>query len=181
MLKVYVAGAWVEKKERAEKWIAKLREVGIEITHDWTVDETPCAPGYTDKDLPVGERRSRAEADTIGVLKADVLWLLAPTERGASGAWTELGIALGASWCNDDSNLKIVASGAKHDRTIFTSLADASFRKDEDAFEYITNLLREKEVTRAMQGANPDAAYVHMSNWEIIDSAFEVTNKETPK
>ena len=38
-MRVYVAGAWVEQWERARPMIARLREAGIEITHDWTVVE----------------------------------------------------------------------------------------------------------------------------------------------
>lgn len=133
-MKIYVAGAWVEKKERAEKWIAKLREAGFEITHDWTKDDTPSTT-TTDAQLPPGERKKRAEEDFKGVLTADLLWLLAPNERGASGAWTEFGIALGLR--GTGRKLKIVVSGRSWQRTIFTALMDNGFENDEQAFNAI--------------------------------------------
>jgi hypothetical protein len=47
MLKVYVAGAWVEQHQRARPMIAKLREAGVTITCDWTQAEGDvCACGH---------------------------------------------------------------------------------------------------------------------------------------
>jgi hypothetical protein len=160
-LTVYVAGAWVEKKERAEKWIARLREAGVRITYDWTVDEIPSTP-VTDAELPPGERLKRAAADFDGVFNAELVWLLAPNERGASGAWTEFGVAL-ASKAMDGTF--VIASGARAERTIFTSLATATFKTDEEAFEYILKVqsgeeprdeLGPAEVADADAAPNPD-------------------------
>jgi hypothetical protein len=37
--RIYIAGAWVEQHRRARPMIAKVREAGIVVTHDWTVAE----------------------------------------------------------------------------------------------------------------------------------------------
>ena len=120
-MRVYVAGAWVEQSQRARPMIAKLREVGITITHDWTVAEqrpkiacgtcegagtlalsrVPCGRcGGTglvvpkDVDLTEVERLEHAIADLEGVRSANMLWLLAPDTDKAAGSWVELGAAL---------------------------------------------------------------------------------------
>lgn len=130
-LQVYVAGAWVEKETRSKVWMARLRERGIIITHDWTVHEV-ASTVCTDAMLPDGERIKRATEDLWGVRNADLIWLLAPIERGASGAWTEFGIALGRE-------IPIVVSGPTWQRTIFTSLAQAGYEHDDSAFDKIVN------------------------------------------
>jgi Nucleoside 2-deoxyribosyltransferase len=131
---VYVAGAWIEQETRARPWIAKLRAAGIHITHDWTVAEA--RPGVTsDAELTPEERRAFAKADFDGVRNADVVWLLAPNEKGACGAWVELGIALG-------SGIGIIyVSGLKAKRSIFTELAMLACSTDEEAFQHITQLI----------------------------------------
>lgn len=46
-MRMYVAGAWVEQHQRARPWIARLREIGVEITCDWTRAEGDvCACGH---------------------------------------------------------------------------------------------------------------------------------------
>lgn len=149
-LSVYVAGAWVEKKERAEKWIAELRKAGVRITFDWTVDEVPSTP-VTDADLPPGERLKRATSDFDGVFNAELVWLLAPNERGASGAWTEFGIAL-ASKAMDGTF--VIASGLRAERTIFTSLATRTFKTDEEAFDYVLAVARGDEPKEGLPDMN---------------------------
>ncbi len=126
------------------KWIARLRGKGIAITHDWTVDELASTVD-TDAKLPLGARERRAKDDLNGVARADVLWLLAPTKRGASGAWTEFGYALGMrhaqrEMSTTDKPLVIVVSGPTWQRTIFTSQADFGHLRDEVAYEHVLRL-----------------------------------------
>lgn len=144
-MKIYVAGAWVEKEERAMVWIKRLRSAGIVITHDWTVDDIPSTV-KTDAMLPLGEREKRAKADLTGIDVADAVWLLAPNERGASGAWTEFGYALGL-------RKKVFVSGRSHRRTIFTSQADEGFEEDRHAFNFIVDLARSLDASRTAEKA----------------------------
>ena len=130
-MKIYVAGAWIEKAERAEVAIKRLQEAGFTITHDWTKDEqTWSNEKSSDKNMPPEERKRRAFSDIVGVRNADIVWLLAPKERGSSGAWTEFGAALAL-------NKVTVVSGTNCRRTIFTELATKLFESDEDAFEWL--------------------------------------------
>lgn len=75
-LRVYVAGGASERAQ-AGVWIRRLREAGVEVTHDWTGD----AAWYG------GTVAKRAAADLDGVRRADVLWYLAPADKseGSSG------------------------------------------------------------------------------------------------
>ena len=148
-MKVYVAGAWVEQHERARPMIAELRAAGIEITHDWTRAEGEvirnAAGGVvqSDADLDVEDRKRHALEDLRGVLAADVVWLLAPNDKGACGAWVELGaaLALRGAWDPNPARAasytpRIIVSGPKARRSIFTELAE-TYDTDEAAFAVI--------------------------------------------
>jgi hypothetical protein len=165
-MRIYVAGAWVEKAERAEVAMKRLREEGFTISHDWTVDELAADAARVDgkpvgdSALPYEERVKRAKDDLEGVESADVIWLLAPVNRGASGAWTEFGYALAIR--NTHQMLKeklgfngtpvpVVISGPTYDRTIFATQADFQSHDDEDAFRHIKNLRISWEVEKVRQ------------------------------
>lgn len=133
MLKVYVAGAWIERKERAIPAIQALRAAGVIITHDWTVDEDQHSNAVvSDSHMPNELRLKRAQDDFNGVLAADVVLILTPHERGASGMWTEFGIALG-------TGKRIYIAGENSRRTIFTELPQcAHFATDAMAIATLT-------------------------------------------
>src|ERR1700722_1505304 len=38
-LSIYIAGAWIEQHQRARPMLARVREAGITVTHDWTQPE----------------------------------------------------------------------------------------------------------------------------------------------
>lgn len=137
MKNIYVAGAWVEKKERAEYWIKRVRDAGFYVTHDWTVDDVPSSTITSDAQLAPEERLKRAEADIAGVRKADIVWLLAANDVGAAGSWVELGAALAFQQRSWDRVPVIIVSGRAWERTIFTSLADKGYVSDQDAFEHL--------------------------------------------
>jgi len=188
-MRVYIAGAFVEQHFRARPMMAKLREAGITISHDWTqaegdvcscghgrdrhgkkgtrwetqceqmmptghvgdVEPCPC-PAFngigagSDAALTPEQRKQFALDDLKGVLTADVMWLLAANDKGACGSWVELGAALAAREYQrvyeKGPNVKIVVSGAKWNRTIFTELADQTFVSDEEALNYVRGLAR---------------------------------------
>lgn len=195
MLKVYVAGAWVEQHQRARPMIAVLRASGlVEITCDWTQAEGDiCSCGcHRQKHAPFTEisagdlgefrmvgstrcetqrptghvgdtercpcnafngigvggdhmltataRKKYAMDDLLGVMTADLVWLLAANDKGACGSWVELGSAL---TCRElrkmggGSAPLIIVSGTKWQRTIFTELADKCIERDDIACEWV--------------------------------------------
>jgi nucleoside 2-deoxyribosyltransferase len=137
-LKVYVAGGSVERAERTVPMIRALRQEGIEITWDWTIvmDKHTAAP-YSDDQVPESVRRRCTELDINGVRQADFLLLLAPNQRGSSGAWVELGLAI--AW-----GLPIIVCGPGNRRSIFTSRAYQLFETDEEGLEFLVQVHREK-------------------------------------
>lgn len=79
MNKVYVAGKF-EDKENVRRVQQRLRDLGFEITHDWTPDDA-------------SDLQKSAVEDFEGVLQADFLVVLNHTLL--YGAAVEIGIALG--------------------------------------------------------------------------------------
>ena|ERR1700687_3900051 len=144
-MRIYVAGAWVEKEERARPAMVKLRAAGHEITYDWIPSLERCAEleaaGInSDAGLSGADRLRFAVADRDGVLTADLLWVLCSNTQAGAGHWVELGIAIGARCRRHELGgflPRIVVSGAKRNRTIFTALADCSMEHDEDALQWI--------------------------------------------
>jgi hypothetical protein len=102
----------------------------------------------SDSSLSDADRRKCAQDGLDGVLSADVVWLLAANDKGACGSWVELGAALaarewhasGPSGFGRPRKPKLVVSGPKNKRTIFTELADALFETDAGALEYVREL-----------------------------------------
>ena len=112
-VKVYVAAGF-EERHVAAHWIGRLRAEGVEVTHDWTAVEEAS-----------GDRLAYAAADSWGVVKAHLLWLLAPAEKG-QGCWTEMGIAL----CHGSP---VIVSGAGRS-TAARWLAAARYATHDEAF-----------------------------------------------
>jgi hypothetical protein len=201
-MRVYIAGAFIEQHFRARPMMAKLRDAGVTISHDWTQAEgNVCSCGHEKRHhapqascpasgwrattstrcewaLPTGhvgdiercpcsafngigvgsdsaltpkQRKQFALDDLQGVLTADVVWLLAANSQGASGSWVELGAALAlrslrTTMAAAMKNItrgelspppKIIVSGPKWQRTIFTELADKTFSSDDEALECV--------------------------------------------
>ena len=82
-----------------------------------------------DSQLTDTDRIKYAIADLEGVLTADIVWLLAANDKGACGSWVELGAALALRQTRmlatdgTSGTPRIVVSGPKWKRTIFTQLA----------------------------------------------------------
>ena len=140
MKKIYVAGPSAQIY-LIEGFIAKLRAAGWTITFDWTVPVRTV--GNASPDDPK-IRRDAARADMKGVLEADVLWLVQPEATSTStGAWVELGIALGDAnnrQARGLSPLFMVASGASK-KCIFSDLVDWRFETHDEALEFVLNAL----------------------------------------
>lgn len=111
-LSVYVAAAQ-EDFGRARAAMDLLRELGVGVTHDWTIEvESHCNTPATLDDL-----RYYAVLDLEAVKRADVVLALTPdTKDKGCGLWAELGMAavLGK---------RVVVTGPLRDRCIFAHVA----------------------------------------------------------
>jgi nucleoside 2-deoxyribosyltransferase len=105
MIVVYVAGASAEI-ERARRVIAMLRELGIEIAHDWPkmIEDHG---GRANLGLTYDERENVVGACLGGVRKAELVLFLVPYAPTV-GAWVEIGHA-------DALGKRIVQSGLAED------------------------------------------------------------------
>ena len=134
-MKIYIAGASAEI-DVIEKFMGRLRAVGHEITHDWTKD-VRAAGSASPNDSFI--RLSAAEKDRHGVIVSQVTWIVQPSDASSStGAWVELGIALGLQKVREAAPM-IVVSGSSQ-KCIFSDLADSRFDSHEDALAFIEKL-----------------------------------------
>lgn len=125
--KIYIAGASSEI-ERAEKWIARCREAGIEVTSTWC-DNIRKVGAANPANASFIQRREWALVDLAEVKAAHVFWLLLPSNgHRTDGAWAELAYAHAhGKW--------IHASGTHHN--IFIGLVNWLHTTDEEAFREI--------------------------------------------
>jgi hypothetical protein len=132
-IKVYVAGASSERHTRAIPVIAKLRAAGVQITHDWTDD-----PGFGVDPSQYTRKMARESArlDQKAVEAADCVLLLAPN-KPSTGAWVELGIALG-------QRIPVWVAG-EHD-CIFVESAHAFFWTDDEAVQALISCSASRAV-----------------------------------
>jgi hypothetical protein len=139
-MRVYVAAASSEI-ERAEKWMARLREAGVEVVSTWP-EVIRKVGAANPMEASREERAGWASADLSELSSANVLWLLLP-EKPTSGMWIEYGYGLcfGAvakeareAGVEGAPKFQIVSSGIE--RSIFTALAP-NYESDEVAFEMI--------------------------------------------
>lgn len=131
-MKVYVAGGSDERIQFARVAIDRLSSLGFTITHDWTRCE-----GY-DREHTDAERAEWATQDMVGVMTADVVWVMVPTAK-SEGAAAELGaaVALGK---------KLVVSGRRSRGNIFSTLAAQVHLEHEDAFCAILAMREELRI-----------------------------------
>ena len=125
-MKVYVAGASAERNERAIPAMKALRKMGGVVTYDWTIDVNQ--NGVADEFVPEDIRFKCAIKDLNAIRTADYVWLLVP-ENYSTGAWVELGYALGM-------NVPVIATGKQAKRSIFTALAFHAELEDDFALGF---------------------------------------------
>lgn len=156
-MKIYIAGASVEI-DLIESLIARVRKTGHEITFDWTVKVREV--GTASPDNP-SVRRSAADADRKGVADSELTWIVQP-ENQSTGAWVELGIALGLKLARPRTDVLVppmlLVSGAST-RCIFSDLADFRFQTHDEAFAFIDEKMpkpkgtwRDEEWDRVSRG-----------------------------
>jgi len=127
--RVYIAAAsTAEEIARALHWRTELEEVGIEVVSTWTVVVGQTGAGNP-REASTVDRGNWSRQDLSELIRADILWLLAPPAgMQTRGAWVELGYAYAES-------LLIVSSGDTR-QSIFTALG-SEYETDEDAFDGI--------------------------------------------
>lgn len=137
MRRIYVAGAAAEV-QRAEAAIAAVRAIGFDIALDWTVGirEANLA-GRIDADLSDTEQQRFALADLRAVETADLLWLLAPSDRRGRGSFVELGYALG-------KGVPCIVSGPDSRHCIFAALCSHEFGTDAEALFWLGSRIERK-------------------------------------
>lgn len=131
-MKIYVAGSSKEASE-ITSYMAALRTAGLTVTYDWTVPVL--AATKPDAEMSADEALHHARLDMRGVMQCDALWLLVPA-TGSTGAWVELGTALGAA-----KRPFVIVSG-DYKRCIFTSLADERYPTHGEAYDRIWRATR---------------------------------------
>lgn len=131
MSRVYVAGKF-EDSERVREVQAELRDLGHEITYDWT------------RQAQVSVEQARA--DISGVMTADFLVMVLEKEYPYKGTWVEMGIAiggglpifvLGSAWAKENIFLRLPSV-----HPIYSVRDIAAFLAHTD--EVVVNPLRER-------------------------------------
>lgn len=138
-MKLYIAGASAEA-ERCKALGEWCRRFGHEITVAWW--DAVLAAKTHDRDLTEEARIEFAGQDLVGVLDADLFWIVVPEERGV-GAWVEFGFAIGSS--AQRPKQRIIVSG-DWKKSIFTSLAHDKFDTHEDALAFVQSLAAPQEA-----------------------------------
>lgn len=144
-MKIYIAGASAEI-ELVESFIGRVRAAGHEITFDWTVKVREA--GSASPDDP-SVRRSAADSDRRGVADSELTWIMQP-ENQSTGAWVELGIALGLKLARPRTDVLVapmlLVSGAST-RCIFSDLADFRFQTHDEALAFIVEKMPKPKGT----------------------------------
>jgi hypothetical protein len=127
-MKIYVAGSSREL-QRAQHAMTLVRNFGHVLAHDWVAEiQEAGEPNPVAADLE--QRKAWARMDLERVAASDWLWFLVP-QTPSTGAWVELGCALG--W----PATRIVSSGANPEQSIFTALVDRHFETDTGAAAWL--------------------------------------------
>jgi hypothetical protein len=127
---VYVAGSCKEipRVRLAQDY---LRERGVTITHDWTVDVTEAGGESNPAEATDRQKRTWANRDLTAIDEADACLFLG-TQKPSPGMHVELGYAIGS--CN-------VLVWAGHQPSIFNHLCHFVFLDDLDACDRVLEYL----------------------------------------
>jgi nucleoside 2-deoxyribosyltransferase len=131
-LSVYVAGS-SDEIDRARAAMRLLRADGIDVTSTWPAAVEKAGGVGNPRDAAHAQRLHWSSADVDELVRADVVWFLAPTASPGRGAYFELGYAIAGG-------MTAVASGDTK-QSIFTSFAH-EFPTDDEALAFIQHLAR---------------------------------------
>ncbi len=121
----------------------------MELAHDWVADILKRSDrGLTDEDLTIEQAARFVGVDIDAVLQADVLWLLIPTTP-TTGAWVEYGIGIVARRLGNvtGTERRLICSGGEGAPPIFTVAANAVFKTDKLAWQWL-KLHRDTQAAR---------------------------------
>lgn len=120
-LKAYVAGR-ISRQEEIQNILARLREVGIEITRDWTwtttISNEQEAGAFRKKAYATLDPKyhEEAEGDLKAVLDADIFIIL--TDEHGSSMYVEMGAAFAGNKIRNKPQV-MYAIGPYFDRMVF--------------------------------------------------------------
>lgn len=127
-MKAYIAFSPADS-DRARRCIAALRDHGVDIAHDATVDAVRFAPG----EAPPNSRAQAATAALDGVVAADVVLVLLSSDRAFLGdPPVEMGAALVLS-------IPVVLAGAARNRSRFADLCTLA-KSDAEGIDAVLKL-----------------------------------------
>ena len=137
MISIYIAGASKEM-ERCRRWRDAIYAAPrMSLTFDW-----PQAIAQHDESFVTPAQNAKDELQ--GVLRADVFWLLRPSNH-STGAWTELGMAIVAA-VYQDKRREIVVSGRGRSNIFADHLERYAITRcdtDEEAWTLLQTIARQ--------------------------------------
>lgn len=110
------------------EYMAKLRAMGHEITHDWVATIRSVGEANP-RDATMKQRARWSGEDLKGIDDADVVWVILPTSRTSFGCALEAGYAIGKGH-------RVIVSGDWR-ATIFAAQFDARFNEHDHALEWL--------------------------------------------
>jgi hypothetical protein len=134
---VYVAGASRELARVQRAFDLVGAATLLDLAHDWL--KVQAQEPIPDDQLARAQARRYAAEDLAHVVRADLVWLLAPNEP-TKGAWIEFGYALARG-----EGKRVVVSGPC-EQSIFCALADEEHADDVKAFDAIVEWATQQRV-----------------------------------
>jgi nucleoside 2-deoxyribosyltransferase len=126
---IYVAGASSEA-DLVKRYAETLESRGWRITYRWFDDVIEHRDkGIPDSALTPDQALNFAVCDRAGIMTADVVWFVMPTQKGSEGAPFEAGLATGLQ-------KRVIVSGDFR-RLIFTTLAEQRFATHDEALAWL--------------------------------------------
>lgn len=142
MRRIYLAAASSTRETEAKPYIARLRAAGWDISFDWTIEVDAAEAHPTAYEFMSENTLNNCDLDLRGVETADVVWVLAPSKPSTStGAWVELGYALGLALARGFDQRPYILVSGDYERCLFTRRADQLIADHEKAFAAVNRLL----------------------------------------
>lgn len=132
MTRVYVAASSADI-DRAERWMAALRDAGHQVTSTWTANVRKVGAANP-RHASEAERVLWSTDCFVQISASDLVWLLVPPpEKPSFGAWIEVGYALA---CQQLEGTRSLISSGDTKQSIFCAMG-VELVHDADAFAWI--------------------------------------------
>ncbi len=139
-MKAFVSGQLGEK-DRIRNVYARLSEIGIDITHDWTTTDN--LGDYSGNLEEVGLRAAR---DINGVRDADLYILMTDNKERGKGMYVELGAALALAEQRGSPQIFIVGP-RNHESIFYYHPLTQHFTDLESCISYIKQVIASKSTS----------------------------------